>query len=342
MNENKDKNIILIDWFAMTYRQQGISPYEVIASLGLPEDVRFQQRAGRYMYRDRLSFGNIHVYYNNVNPDCDFPMVEMTGQGCREFETYSKYSFDYLFELAKDTEHYHIARLDIAYDDHTGIFDIMQIEKDFRSKNWVSSARRGRITVDINTEHNTEGVSVMTGTKSSDIYMRIYDKAIERGYDDGRHWIRCELVLKHDHAVNFISNKKPIGEKFRGAITGYFRFVTPSKTDTNKQRWKMRKYWSDFLDDAEKIKLFTPKDIDYNLHKLHHYVFDMSGNSALTYIKCVGLVRYLDELIQHASKLTPRQKYLIEQSKLLVEAGESVNAETLEALTKKFDDNDSG
>ena len=328
------ENIILVDWFAMSYRQKGISPYEVIKSLGLKEGIEFKHLPGRYMYKDRLSFGNIHIYYNNINEEQDHPMVEMTGQGCREFETFSFYSFSDMMQLALDTKNYHMTRLDVAYDDHSGIFDIKQIEKDYRDRNWVSNSIRGRITVDV--KRDIDGISVMTGTKSSDMYMRIYDKAIERGYDDGRHWVRNELVLKQDRAVEFIRNKEDLGVKFRGVIHNYFRFVKPKKSDSNKRRWEMRDYWRNFLEDAEKISVYTPKDIDYNLSRLNRYVFGQAGNSIDTYIKCVGLVQFLDDLVKRDSRLNPKQKYLIEQCKLLIEQDKPVDEAVIEELSHNF------
>lgn len=339
------ENIILIDWFAMTYRKPGITVFDIINSLKFKniyeKDIKFKEFPGRYMYRNRLSFGNIHIYYNHCNQDQDFPMLELTGQGCREFETFSSLSFDDLFELAKDTDNYHMSRLDVAYDDHTGIFDIGMIEQDYRARNWVSNSIKGRITIDVSREKDEnckyiEGISVMTGTKSSDMYMRIYDKSAERGYKDGRHWVRCELVLKQDRALQFIKNIEPIGKKFRGVIYNYFRFVTPSKSDSNKRRWKMRDYWVKFLEDAEKISVFSRKDVDYNLSRLSKYVFDQAGNSIDTYIQCVGLVKFLDDLIKRNSKITPKQKYLIEQCKLLVEHNEAVDEHIIEELADNF------
>ena len=337
------ENIILVDWFAMSYRQKGISPYEVIESLGLNEDIKFLQMPGRYMYRKRLSFGNIHVYYDNINEDQNFPMLEMTGQGCREFETFSFFSFSDLMQLALDTKKYHMTRLDVAYDDHSGLLDIEQIEKDYRERFWISSSRKGKITVDVSKEKYEpdydkyiDGISVMTGTKSSDMYMRIYDKAVERGYKDGRHWIRNELVLKQDRAVEFIKNKEEIGKKFRGVIHNYFRFVTPSKSDTNMRRWKMREYWRKFLENAEKISVYTPKDIEYNLGRLHRYVFGQAGNSIDTYIQCVGLVEFLDDLLKRDTRRTPKQNYLIEQCKLLVEENKPVDKDVIEELSQNY------
>lgn len=336
------ENILLVDWFAMSYRQKGISPYEVIQSLGLKEDIKFIQMPGRYMYRDRLSFGNIHIYYNNINADEDYPMVEMTGQGCREFETFSFYNFNDLMQLALDTRHYHMTRLDVAYDDHDGLLDMNQIEKDYRDRFWISKSRKGRITIDVtkekyeNEDKYIDGISVMTGVKSSDMYMRIYDKAIERGFKDGRHWIRCELVLKQDRAVEFIRNQEEIGKKFRGVIHNYFRFIAPSKTDSNRRRWKTRDYWNKFLENAEKISVYTPKDIEYNLGRLNQYVFGQAGNSIDTYIKCVGLVRFLDDLMRRNTKLTPKQKYLIEQCKLLVAENKAIDETIIEELSQNY------
>lgn len=342
MNKNNEKNIILIDWFSMSYRQQGISVYEVIDSLGFSDEIEFKELPGRYMYRNRLSFGNIHIYYNNINPDKDYPLLEMTGQGCREFETFSRFSFDYLFELAKDTKNYHMTRLDLAYDDRKDLFNMRDIEDDYRSRFWVSRSCKGNINVSVSnkkyddTDEYIDGISVMTGTKSSDIYMRIYDKAVERGFTDGRHWIRCELVLKQDRAVEFIKNKEELGKKFRGVIYNYFRFVTPNKSDSNKRRWETRPYWSKFLLDAEKISVFTPKNIEYNLSQLHAYVFGQAGNSIDTYIKCVGFVNFLERLLHRDTKLNAKQKHLIEESKLLIQEHGELTKEFLSEISENF------
>ncbi len=336
-----EKNCILIDWFAMSFRAPGVTPESIIRLLDLKCEAKFEHLSGRYLYRDRLSFGGIHIYYNNINKDQDYPMLEMTGQGCREFETYSRLSFDYLFELAKDDLLYHMTRLDIAYDDHIGILDIRQIEKDYRAHNWVSRSRRGRITIDLSREKdddgkNIEGISVMTGTKSSDMYMRIYDKGIERGFKDGRHWVRCELVLKQDRAVKFLKCKEKIGEKFRGVIAGYFRFIDPESSDTNRSRVKMRDYWSKFLENASKISVYSKKEIEYNLGRVYGYVMHQAGNSIYTYIKIVGIMKFLDDLFKRNSKLTPQQRYLINKCKAAYKDQQNIDPDILQAIADCF------
>ena len=331
-------NIILIDWLAFTYKKENITPYQIIDSLGFKERLLFERRPGRYRYLDCLSFGHINLYYNNLSPDADYPMLELTGQGCREFTTYSTKKLEDLLELCRDDVLYGITRLDIAYDDTHDILNSRQILEDYRADNWVSHSCGGYFHGQVKRKNGKliEGDTIQTGSKSSEMYMRIYDKAFERGFDDDRHWVRCELVLKHDRAFEFIKDPEILGKKFRGVIHNYFRFVTPSKKDSNKRRWKMRPYWAEFLDDAEKISVYTAKDIDYNLSRLSKYVFDQAGNSIDTYIKCVGLVKFLDDLIKRHGKLTPKQKYLIEQCKLLVNEEKPVDERVLEELSYNF------
>ncbi len=321
------ENCILVDWFAMTFRQKGITPHDIIKMLGLREDVKFIEFPGRYYYHKRLSFGNIHIYYNHAVDEQDYPMLELTGQGCREFESFSSMSFDNLFALAQDTKNYHMSRLDIAYDDHTGIFDIKKIMWDGFNNNYVSKS--SILSLHDEKRAHLDGFSMMTGSKSSDMYMRIYDKARERGFCDGRHWVRCELVLKQDRATNFILNPEPLGVKYRGVIKNYFRFVSPNKNDMNKRRWQTRRYWRNFLDNVEPISVYSKKEIDYNISRLQRYVFHQSGNSVDTYIRCVGLSVFFEKLLKRDTKLTPRQKLLIEQCQALYEQGEEITEETI-------------
>lgn len=326
------ENCILIDWLAITFRDFKL-PAEVLEFLQLRDDITFQSMPGRYYYKYRLSFGGIHILYGHRNADQDYPMLELSGQGCREFETFSSFGLENLLALCADSKRYHLSRLDIAFDDHSGIFDISEIVKDSFEGNYC--CRSCNCTIFDKIRKHLHGFSVMFGTKSSDLYLRIYDKARERGLKDAQHWIRCELVLKQDRAIEFVKNSLPLGEKYRGVINNYLRFCKPSG-DSNKRRWKTRQYWLDFIDEAGKISLFTKKDIDYNLSRLSQYVFHQAGNSIDTYIRCEGLINFLEKLLDRESRLSPRQKYLIEQSRLLISENKPVTREVLEAMDTNY------
>lgn len=331
MSKDMNKNIILIDWLSFTCRN--MTKFDCLKLLQLDNDIHFELLHGFYGYQDRLFFGGISIYFNHRIVAQDYPMIEFSGQGCRTFETYSKINFDVLLNLCINVpQSYHITRIDIAYDDHTGVLDIDKIVHDCLYRNFVGKLHNGMIVDSFKRE--VDCWSVMFGSKSSDLYIRIYDKARERKINDGRHWIRCETVFKQDRALEFIKNSAPIGEKLRGILQNYLRFVVPNEDDTNKRRWNTRKYWSDFLGDVDKISVYTPKDVEYNLTRLGRYVFKQAGNSIETYIKCQGLIAFLDELLKRGTRLTIQQKGLIEQFKQQMENKDVVSADFVEELQK--------
>lgn len=328
------ENCILIDWFSITCRNDTVS--SIISKLHLREGIEFTETYGFYGYRNRLVFDGISIHYGHKFEDQDFPMLEMTGQGCRDFETYSEIDWQYLFEMALDTENYNITRLDVAYDDFAyddscGIFNIKQIIKDTQQRNFIAKSRTGIITNSF--KGGSDAYSVMFGSRTSDLYIRIYDKARERGFHDGRHWIRLETVFKQDRALAFLRDVNPLGIKYRGVVHNYLRFVTPDKSDDNKSRWSTRKYWQRFLDDVDKISIYTKKDVDYNLTRLGHYVFTQAGNSIDTYIRCQGLISFLDKLLKRDSRLTPHQKQLISEFRNQMKDKDVISEETIYGIS---------
>ena len=98
----------------------------------------------------------------------------------------------------------------------------------------------------------------------------------------------------------------------------------------------MRDYWAKFLDNASKISVYSRKDIDYNLGRVQRYVLHQAGNSIDTYIKIVGICKFLDDLFHRRSELTPRQKYLINQCKEAYNDGRTVDPELLQAISDCF------
>lgn len=89
--------------------------------------------------------------------------------------------------------------------------------------------------------------------------------------------------------------------------------MIPNKSDENKSRWEIRRYWHNFLCDVDKISIYTKKSVDYNLSRLSQYVFYQAGNSIDTYIKCQGLVSFLEHILERKSRLNAHQKHLIVQ-----------------------------
>ena len=298
--------MFLVDWFSFSSKIDSIS--SIIELLHL-EDVIFEEVNGFYGYHDSLKYDDMRIHYNPRSDDMGI-LVEFSGTGCRAFETYSTTSFDELFiYVNKYNEDYNITRLDVAFDDKEGIIPINRLADDTVNQNYVSKFREW----DVHT--SSKGITVYLGSSSSDTYLRIYDKAKECGVDG--HWIRVELQLRRNHSAEFIRQyliSNDLGMMFTGVLSNYIRFVKPSKTDINKQRWSMRKYWGKLLNNAIKIKLFAPCDIEYNMQNLHNYVIKQAGGALDTYIKINGIDKLQGVLKQRKVPLNKKYERLIEQS----------------------------
>lgn len=296
-------------------------PTQLVAYLGLDYS-QFQMTYGFYGYCDRLLFGGISVHYNlRSDPENEKTsvMLEMSGQGCRQYETSSNRGFMPLFcDVANgDLE---IKRLDVSYDDvarkdSCGLLNLSQIIRYTLHKRLVSKWSGGQVLdkfkINGNHEPMVHALTVQFGSRHSAIMLRIYDKAQERGGLD-YHWIRAEIEFKEDRAAGFISkllDGKPIGELYAGVLCNYLRFIRSDHS--RRERCTTIGWWEKFLNGAERVKLYSPKDIEYNLARVERYVLEQAGNSTLTYLLCKGEDKLLEELRKRKEKLNENQRRLI-------------------------------
>lgn len=319
-NVVQGSDCFIVDWFGFSIRVydliQSDDEFEainyVIKILGFPSGENAvpwdTMPYGLRCYRKRIEFGGIKICYDacvnsqtgNQLDNADTIYVEMSGQGCRTFETYSEHkSFSKLFSLCvHDPEHYHCSRLDLAFDDWSGTLDLDTVADYSLSRNVVSPFRSSEVTK----AGLYSGVhcpqTVYYGSKSSDIRVRFYNKAAERNRDDVDHWIRCEIQLRDDRAfkaLDTIVSFDDVSVVFLGVLNEYLRFVEPC-ADTNKSRWAVAAWWSKFIGRVEQIKLITQKTIQYNYLNVCNYVYQNCARAIKTLIRIDGSDTLLSEL----------------------------------------------
>ena len=278
------ENRIIFDWVSFTTRIHSL--YELTKLLCL-EDCPFETVKGSKGFMYRQYFGGISIHYNEheIEQSGDFIWLEMSGQGCRSFETYGCGDYDKLFKLVRENpENIHITRLDIAFDDMSGVFNIKNICDEVRAENFVSR------TSTYQAIYSNAGNAVYFGSKKSNVFIRIYDKATERGYDGEQfHWIRCELQLKDVNAKGFVDKLcyMDLRELYLGVLKNYVSFRVPTG-DSNKRRWPEAEWWSRFLDDAVRISVWSKPGVDYNLSACERYVMTQPIGSIKTLIEIFG------------------------------------------------------
>lgn len=299
------ENIVIYDWLSFTSKYH--TPDELIDALGLSH-VNWTLTKGARGYQDRKYFGSISVHFNG-RPDMGV-WVEMSGQGCRAFESLSAVSWEQLFLFIRENG-LKITRLDVAYDDHTGILPMSDIVNDTQTGMFVSKSDYWETVL------SSKGSTVQIGSPQSKVLIRIYDKAAERHCEPGTHWIRCEIQMRDDRAIQFTNIPLPIGEAFSGVLLNYLRYVEPSD-DVNKWRWPMRDYWYNLVADAERISIYRTPGMEYNEDRLKNYVINQAGNAIDAAIKMYGLEEFGKMIEDRPVAPNPKYDMLVKQHRFEV------------------------
>lgn len=303
------ENVILYDWVTMSCKE--VDPDFLMKLVGLKPGCEWEpMKYGKDGYKQGMSFHSICVYYdgNEGMGTC----LNMSGQGCREFEEYGTGDFDGLFQQVQENpDFFNLTRLDVAFDDHTGILDIRQLFHDTDEQEFVSKFRKARIEKEF--DNGNPGITVYHGSKKSEILFRIYDKAAERGYTDNTHWVRVEMQLRRDRAFAFVAASEQIGEKFRGVLVNYVRYVDSDSFDSNKWRWPMKGYWADLIAEAERIQLYVKPGVEYNVEMLDRFVFQQAGNAVATALEIYGVSGFCSQVRKRTTKQNPKYEKLIKQ-----------------------------
>lgn len=251
-----------VDWLQATFKN--VQPEQIVEDILLENLDNFTMLdKGKYGYRSAMRYGHITIYYNGhagmgVH-------LEMTGQGCREFESKGVMDWKTFFRIvlacgAKFT------RLDTALDDHKGYWKISTLKRKAKNGEVISKFKSAMGIEKIRLEDGEViGETLYFGSSSSMIKVRFYDKKLEQiskgaevKYET---WNRTEIQMRDDRAQTvaaMVSEGNEIGTIITGILKHYMRFTVKGK-DKNRSRWKTAKFWDEFLKDVEPLRLATAK-----------------------------------------------------------------------------------
>ncbi|NLY61716.1 MAG: replication initiation factor domain-containing protein [Clostridiales bacterium] len=294
----------VIDWLQFTIH--GLTYDEVILQVlkhSLAEYILLPK--GRYGYKTQYINGNISVLCDGTE-DMGVHVI-LTGKGCREYESTGE-----LLELMDRVMFYNgvCTRIDLAVDDKTGqIIKFKEMIK-FANKGHVIS--KWKTTTEIIKRELKDGKiighTLSIGSRSSKIYLRIYDKAMEQGISSP--WYRMELEIKDDRAEvlqNILLFETGVGRVFSGILNQYIRFVIPS-SDKNKSRWETAKWWTELVDSVDKVKL-TRKPKEKTIEEVRQWVKKQIGPTlAMLMIHDEGDMTNLLKII-HSGKYRLKQRH---------------------------------
>lgn len=292
------ENCILYDW--LTFSSPFIELADVQFFLGLDGQSGWvYDLPSRYHYAHRAQLNGVHIHYTpfdvtdkKYNSGC---CVEFSGSGCRFFETVSHMDMQALCDQVV-ARGFNVSRVDIAYDDFSGLIDIEKMAEQ-ASRFEFTSRLQAREVINSSkiSESETSGISITHGSRSSHIFIRCYDKKYERSRLDLQHWVRLEIMLRDVNASGFLTATGSIGEKWSGVLNNYLQYRDRAD-DSNKRRWKISQWWLDLLSSAERLRLAVRKDEEYNVSKFRDFVYHHMKKTFLTALALDGPVFVLSML----------------------------------------------
>lgn len=321
------ENCILVDW--LTFTSKGDNEKSIIDFLGLSGVTWVPGKGSRLHYAKTLVFNGITVHYtpDNFNHKKwnEGVCVEMSGSGCRDFETFSDVGFPYVFQYISylsRAEIGNVTRIDLAFDDFSGVIPLDTMEN--YAKNFWFTSRLSCFSIEMSAktlDPDHLGVNIYHGSRGSNVSFRFYDKRVERARYDLDHWVRAEIQLRSGAALGFVqqfyndcisedssvSCPDNLGTIFSGIISHYVDYKEPSE-DSNKARWTTCQWWSDFLGECDSISLFSRRDREYNKKRMERYAYQQNHNHTKTMIELDGLGHYLTELHQHREPIPDKYK----------------------------------
>lgn len=300
-------DILLIDW--LTFSTCIWSESDLIDMLQL-HGVAWEDKDGfRYGYRHLKTYGGMTILSDGHQDNMGI-CVEFSGQGCRSFESFSRLGWVQLFEtLMNEYNEFRVSRLDLAFDDHTGILDLDRMLDDTDEHLYRSRSKWWKV------EYGSTGTTIYHGSPQSKIRCRIYDKALERGMTDGTHWVRVELLLRDYNAVGAIQSildTGELGKTFSGILSNYLVYCEPSN-DSNRSRWPVADYWAKLIAGASAIHIAARPGVEYNVFRLQSYLRDQAGGAIYTWMQLQGLDSLEDLVKDRRSRLNPKHKALLDQ-----------------------------
>lgn len=332
MDCNYTVNKILFDYWSFTVKNS--TPEDIISLLGL-DGITFIDTYGSKGYQHRYYYDGVSIMFGGR----DEIWCEMTGQGCRVYESYGNNDWYGLAYQILENEYSHMTRLDVAYDDFNGLLDLDAILEDVKSGSWVAKCKKIHNQEDYG-HLGINGHCIMCGERGSSIACRIYDKAQERNRaDEINHWVRCELQIRHKHADNFlyylladdvnsiygieIDNNRRLDALYFAVLTHFVRFIDlDANSDSNLWRKPLSKHWEKFVSSyhGNKISLYSAPGVDYNILKFCYTVEEQYGAMIYTYIEIFGIDELENVVKPKQFKLNKKYQSIIESERLRKEA----------------------
>lgn len=253
--------------------------------------------AAGYQNMSRAVWGDVRVLHGSKEPERMGVHVTIPGDGCRALFSHIMPS-----DLIQNILGFNckVTRLDLALDNIGDIYFYPYEIKQFVFNKQTKSRWRTFELVQSGSIQSAEltGDTFYLGSRTSDLFCRVYDKTLERIYrkDDKEvpeHWVRWELVCKDDRAQvaceQLLSTGFAIGEIISGVLSNYFSILVENPFDSHKDRWPVYDRWQKFIGDVRPIRLFRVLKPERTLDDVENWLVKQCAPSLSAMIQVYGM-----------------------------------------------------
>lgn len=240
---------IIVDWLAVTCKSE--TPLQDLLSVFNLNIFDFTElQKGALGYTRQAVFNKIKILFEGKE-DMGAHLI-ISGQACRYLEAKGFNLFHSAFAIAEQ-ENFKMTRLDIALDTSEDI--LSKVVESIEQGLYVSKSRKVSLYKTSENGQVLKTGTVYIGSRSSNLYIRIYDKALEQKREDIP-WFRVEFELKKEYIIKALKLfRENISQAFFNILGSYFRPLTYRAS--NVTRSPTAKYWEEFCKLREKVSLYS-------------------------------------------------------------------------------------
>lgn len=311
-----------IDWLEFTaFNLDFLYVVQDVLGLALTDFEDTGRGGGGYPKMSQANFGDIRILHGSQNPDVMGIHVTISGKGCKALFARVLPS-----DLITNILDYgcKVTRIDLALDNIGDIYFYPFELEVYIDKKLVKSRWSKLEVVHSKNMHTAilEGDTAYLGSRTSDLFCRVYDKTLERIANDDTevpsNWVRWELVCKHDRAQaaaeQLVNSGFAIGDILAGVLSNYFSILEPNYNDSHRDRWALNERWAQFLGDVKPIRLFRVIRDEQTLEDKKDHVMHQYGPTLSALFRVYGVDSIVKEIGLNAWRTNKKLEALTVQA----------------------------
>ncbi|KKI85329.1 replication initiation factor domain-containing protein [Shouchella clausii] len=271
-NTDTEPLTAMVDYIRVTFKTHDMD-FILEHVVHLKKAYMRELQSGFYGYIGTFQLDAIKVFYSKAGDNRGI-LVELSGKGCRQFESFLNARKKTWFDFFKDCIDHGgtFTRFDLALDDRKIYFPIPMLLEKVKNGEAISRFRKTDYNGSLDIESGTNGgTTLYFGSKKSEAYLCFYEKNYEQAakynqdVEDIGEWNRYELRLKNERAqtaIEVLIKSQNLRDIALSIINNYLRFVD-AEEDVSRRHWKTSPFWEEFIGDVGKLRLYVKPEQDF-------------------------------------------------------------------------------